>query len=121
MIIEVARWEICGQSELEEEIAFMTDGEILSSDGHFALDLIADRNEYIYFQLPGVYPLTPIEAIWPTREYYLYYNLHPHSGIRTEIVSHVSKDGLGFIPHYKSKGKPVSQEPWSEVIIFRLA
>lgn len=122
MIKIIARWDTCGQSDLELDIEEMTDGEIMSMSASFAEELVMDRNTVLkeagildehYTQLS--------EPLWPTREYFLYYAYHPSSAYYTHDFNVRYEDGdpvfTADVRRHEGGSFPAF---WSEVIIFRL-
>lgn len=117
---EIARWDCCGQGPVEQYIMedfldYENDGNgaIGALDGWELEDLLRFKNEE---DLNGP-QLIPSEPIWPTREYYLYYNYHSSSGYHTKILG-ADSDGEIELKIIEPKGGVLCAF-WSEVIVFR--
>lgn len=120
MIKIVARWTRCGQGELEQDLDFMTAGDIIDIQGHFAEELIMDRNTDVEETGLGEL-LVPEEPLWPTRTYYLYYMYHPDSSYKTVAFDIKEEDGEQFfVADVRRSDGGCFPAFWSEVIIFRL-
>lgn len=116
-IVEVARWDCCGQGVIEQDIQeMMTPGsDIVEVSGYDVLDIIA---EYPFYSFNNV-ALDIKETIWPTRAYYIYYKYHPTSGHQSYIQEYYPETNSFQIGIAEPKGGRFPAF-WSEVIIFRL-
>lgn len=116
----IAGWRIAGQRELEMDLQHMTDGDIIGIDGDFVEELIMDHNTEVIETGNGEL-IDLEEALWPTREYYLYYAHHPSAGYVTHgfDVRYEGKEII-FLANVVRAEHTSLAATWSEVIIMRL-
>lgn len=120
---EIIRWDCCGQGSTEQYIMEefldydedIKEGAVGILTGWEVEEILAmkDDNMKSFDHI-----LTTSESVWPTREYYIYYNYHCSSGFKT-VLSKASHNDEIQVQIKKTDGFSL-QAFWSEVIIFRL-